>query len=86
MTPREIIDEIERLRIAAGITQAQLAARIGLSSQQSWSHYARGKATSIPIDMVVRALGVFGQSLEIRDGTRRAAVTDETTESNREEA
>jgi transcriptional regulator with XRE-family HTH domain len=76
MTPGEIINEIERLRIEAGLTQAQLAARIGLSSQQSWSHYARGKATSISIDMIVRALAVFGQSLEIRDGARRAEVTD----------
>jgi transcriptional regulator with XRE-family HTH domain len=76
MTPREIIDEIERLRMAAGLTQAQLAARIGLSSQQSWSHYARGKATNIPIDMIIRALAVFGQSLEITDGSRRAEVTD----------
>jgi transcriptional regulator with XRE-family HTH domain len=75
MTPREIINEIERLRIAAGLTQAQLAARVGLGSQQSWSHYARGKATSIPIDMIVRALGVFGQTLEITDGSRRAEIT-----------
>jgi len=76
MTPREIIDEIERMRLSAGLTQAELAARIGLASQQSWSHYARGKATSIPIDMIIRALAVFGQSLEIKNGGRRAEVTD----------
>jgi len=76
MTPREIIDEIERMRASAGLTQAELAARIGLSSQQSWSHYARGKATSIPIDMIIRALAVFGQRLEIKGGDRRAEVTD----------
>lgn len=76
MTPSEIINEIERLRIEAGLTQAQLAARIGLGSQQSWSHYARGRAISISIDIIVRALAVFGQSLEIRDGARRAEVTE----------
>jgi len=77
MTPREIIDEIERMRLSAGLTQAELAARIGLASQQSWSHYARGKATSIPIDMIIRALAVFGQSLEIKNGGRRAEITDD---------
>ena len=83
MTPHEIIDEIERMRLSEGITQAEFAARIGLSSQQSWSHYARGKATSIPIGMIIRALAVFGQSLEISDGSRRAAVTDGDGDNNR---
>ncbi len=76
MTPSEIIDEIERLRASAGLTQAELAKRIGLSSQQSWSHYATGKATSIPIEIIIRALAVFGRSLEINNGYRRSEVTD----------
>ena len=53
MTPRGIIDEIERLRMSAELTQADLARRIGLGSQQAWSHYARGKASSIPIDLII---------------------------------
>ncbi|MDH3232684.1 MAG: helix-turn-helix transcriptional regulator [Alphaproteobacteria bacterium] len=76
MTPREIIDEIERLRMSAELTQAELATRIGLGSQQAWSHYARGKASSIPIDLIIRALGVFGRSLEITSGSGRTMVTD----------
>lgn len=75
MTPTQIIDEIERLRVSAGLSQAEFAKRIGLSSQQLWSHYVTGKATHLPIDLIIRALEMFDRHLELYDGERQAEVT-----------
>jgi transcriptional regulator with XRE-family HTH domain len=59
------VQRIERLRIKAGLTQAEVAAKIGLSRQR-WNNVVKGRSANISVktlDRLAEALGTESTEL-----------------------
>jgi transcriptional regulator with XRE-family HTH domain len=62
------LQKIEKLRRKAGLTQGEIAARIGLTAQR-WNNIVKGRAENISVktlDRIALALGVESADLLIR--------------------
>lgn len=53
------LGKIERFRIRAGLTQAEIAAKAGMS-KQGWNNVIKGRNPQISLKMLERIAGVLG--------------------------